>query len=114
MFLFYNKKEKTLEYRSYNFEGKMISTYTKELTNRSKMLLEQTYGQKSDEGQNEALFSVQDQGYVTVYPVKEGKYYTYEVNFFLPTGASNGVMRLPKSRTTNGLRPCSWAVPIRW
>ncbi|MBK7559079.1 MAG: hypothetical protein IPI54_12870 [Chitinophagaceae bacterium] len=82
MFLFYNKREKTLEYRAYNFEGKMISTYTKELSNRSKMLLEQTYGQKSDEGQNEALFSVQDQGYVTVYPVKEGKYYTYEVNFF--------------------------------
>jgi len=82
MFLFYNKKEKTLEYRAYNFEGKMISTYTKELTNRSKMLLEQTYGQKSDDGQNEALFSVQDQGYVTVYPVKEGKYFTYEVNFF--------------------------------
>ncbi|MBK8494507.1 MAG: hypothetical protein IPL50_05385 [Chitinophagaceae bacterium] len=82
MFLFYNKREKTLEYRAYNFEGKMISTYTKELTNRSKMLLEQTYGQKSDEGQNEALFSVQDQGYVTVYPVKEGKYFTYEVNFF--------------------------------
>ncbi len=82
MFLFYNKKEKTLEYRAYNFEGKMISTYVKELTTRSKMLLEQTYGQKSDEGQNEALFSVQDQGYVTVYPVKDGKYYTYEINFF--------------------------------
>ncbi|MBK6634460.1 MAG: hypothetical protein IPG38_09190 [Chitinophagaceae bacterium] len=25
---------------------------------------------------------MQDQGYVTVYPVKEGKYFTYEVNFF--------------------------------
>ncbi len=82
MFLFYNRKEKTLEYRAYNFEGKKISTYTKELTSRSKALLEQTYGSKGDEGQNEALFSVQNQGYVTVYPVKEGKYFTYEVNFF--------------------------------
>jgi hypothetical protein len=82
MFLFYNKKEKTLEYRAYGFDGKQLSTYTKELTNRSKALLEQTYGQKSDEGQNEALFSVGNQGYVTVYPVKEGKYYTYELNFF--------------------------------
>ena len=82
MFLFYNKKEKTLEYRAYNFEGKQISTYTKELTSRSKALLEQTYGTKGDEGQNEALFSVGNTGYVTVYPVKEGKYFTYEVNFF--------------------------------
>ncbi len=82
MFLFYNRKEKTLEYRAYNFDGKQISTYTKELGPRSQAMLESTYGQKSDEGQNEALFSVQNQGYVTVYPVKDGKYYTYEVNFF--------------------------------
>ncbi|HMI80128.1 MAG TPA: DUF6770 family protein [Ferruginibacter sp.] len=82
MFLFYNKREKTLEYRAYSFEGKILSTYTKELTNRSKMLLEQSYGSKGDEGQNEALFSVGNTGYVTVYPVKEGKYYTYEVNMF--------------------------------
>ncbi len=82
MFLFYNKKEKTLEYRAYGFDGKQLSTYTKELNNRSKMLLESTYGQKSDDGQNEALFSVGNQGYVTIFPVKEGKYYTYEVNFF--------------------------------
>lgn len=82
MFLFYNRKEKTLEYRAYNFEGKQISTYTKELTSRSKALLEQTCGSKGDEGQNEALFSVGNTGYVTVYPVKEGKYFTYEVNFF--------------------------------
>jgi hypothetical protein len=82
MFLFYNKKEKSLEYRAYGFDGKILSTYTKELTNRSKALLEQTYGSKGDEGQNEALFSVGNTGYVTVYPVKEGKYYTYEVNLF--------------------------------
>lgn len=82
MFLFYNRKEKTLEYRAYSFEGKMLSTYTKELTRRSKMLIETTYGQKSDDGQNEALFSVGNTGYVTIYPVKENKYFSYEVNFF--------------------------------
>lgn len=82
MFLFYNRKEKTLEYRAYSFEGKQLSTYTKELTNRSKMLIESTYGQKSDEGQNEALFSVGNTGYVTIYPVKENKYFSYEINFF--------------------------------
>ncbi len=82
MFLFYNRKEKTLEYRAYGFDGKQKMTYTKELNKRSKALIESTYGQKSDEGQNEALFSVADQGYVTTYPVKEGKYYSYEINFF--------------------------------
>ena len=82
MFLFFNDKEKTLEYRAYGFDGKQKMTYTKELTKRSRNLIEQTYGTKSEEGQNEALFSVGDNGYVTVFPVKEGKYYSYEVNFF--------------------------------
>ncbi len=82
MFLFYNAKEKTLEYRTYNFEGKVKSTYTKDLTSRTKMLIESTYGTKSEAGQNEAIFSVGNFGFTTVIPVKEGKYYSYEVNFF--------------------------------
>lgn len=82
MFLFYNKKEKTLEYRAYDFNGKQKMSYVKDLDKRSQALLESTYGSKSDEGQNEALFSVNNDGFVTVYPVKEKKYYSYEINFF--------------------------------
>jgi len=82
MFLFYNDKEKTLEYRSYGFDGKQKSTYTKEINNRTKWLIESTYGTKSEEGQNEAIFSVGNLGFTTVIPIKEGKYYSYEVNFF--------------------------------
>ena len=76
MFLFYNKKEKTLEYRAYGFDGKQKMTYTKELNKRSNALLEETYGTKGEDGQNEALFSVGNKGYTTVFPVKEGKYYS--------------------------------------
>lgn len=82
MFLFFNDKEKTLEYRAYGFDGKIKSTYTKELNKRSRNLIEETYGSKSEEGSNEALFSVGDKGFTTIFPVKEGKYYSYEVNFF--------------------------------
>lgn len=82
MFLFYNRKEKTLEYRTYGFDGKQKTSYTKDLTNRTKMLIESTYGTKSEEGQNEAIFSVGNVGFTTVIPVKEGKYYSYEINFF--------------------------------
>lgn len=82
MFLFFNDKEKTLEYRAYGFDGKQKSTYTKELSRRSRNLIEETYGSKSEEGSNEALFSVGDKGFTTVFPVKEGKYFSYEVNFF--------------------------------
>lgn len=82
MFLFYNSKESILEYRSYNFEGKVVSTYTKELDKRSKWLLESTYGSKSEDGQNEAIFDVEKVGYATVIPIREKKYYSYEVNFF--------------------------------
>lgn len=82
MFLFYNSKEKTLEYRAYGFDGKQKMSYVKDLNKRSKALIESTYGTKSDEGQNETLFSVNNDGFVTIYPVKEGKYYSYEVNFF--------------------------------
>ena len=82
MFLFYDDKEKTLEYRSYGFDGKQKSSYVKELNKRSKQLLEETYGTSNEDGQNEALFDIEDVGYVTVFPVKEGKYYSYEVNYF--------------------------------
>lgn len=82
MFLFYDNKEKTLEYRAYGFDGKQKMSYVKDLNNRSKMLLEQTYGHTSDEGQNEALFDIPNTGYVTVFPIKEGKYFSYEVNYF--------------------------------
>jgi hypothetical protein len=84
MFLFYNRKEKTLEYRSYGFDGKMKSSYVKELTKRSMALIDETYqlNISDEEGQNQALFSVGDKGFVTVFPVKEGKYFSYEVNFF--------------------------------
>ena len=82
MFLFYDNKEKTLEYRSYGFDGQEKFSYVKELNNRSKMLIEETYGHTGEEGSNEALFDVRDLGYVTVYPVKEGKYFSYEVNYF--------------------------------
>jgi hypothetical protein len=83
LFLFYNSKEKTLEYRTYGFDGKIKSTYTRELNNRTKWLIESTYGTKSEKGQNETIFSVGDVGFTTVIPVKEGKYYSYEINFFL-------------------------------
>ena len=43
MFLFFNDKEKTLEYRAYGFDGIQKMTYTKELTKRSRNLIEQTY-----------------------------------------------------------------------
>jgi hypothetical protein len=80
MFLIHNRKEKTLEYRCFGFDGKQKSTYTKELSKRSEALLEQTY--KDEEGQNEALFNVNNNGFVTIYPVREGKHYSYEINFF--------------------------------
>jgi hypothetical protein len=82
MFLFFNDKERTLEYRAYGFDGKVKHTYTKELNKSSNFLIEHTYGSVSEEGQNEALFSVGNKGYVTVFPVKKGKYYSYEINFF--------------------------------
>jgi hypothetical protein len=82
MFLLYNRKEKSLEYKAYGFDGKQKMTYTKELTRRSRDLIDMTYGSKSEDGQNEALFSVGNQGYTTVFPVREGKYYSYEVNYF--------------------------------
>ena len=81
MFLFYDSKEKTLEYRAYGIDGKQKVSYVKELNKRSKMLIEQTYGTKSEDAQNEALFDIPNVGFTTIYPVKEGKYYSYEVNF---------------------------------
>lgn len=82
MFLFYNKKEKTLEYRTYGFDGKQLNSYTEEIGKRTEMLLEQTYNSHTEEGDNKGIFDIEDKGYVTIYPVKDGKYYSYMVNFF--------------------------------
>ena len=82
MFLFYNKKEKHWNTALMISMANKKMSYVKDLDKRSQALLESTYGSKSDEGQNEALFSVNNDGFVTVYPVKEKKYYSYEINFF--------------------------------
>lgn len=83
MFLFYNNKEKTLEYRAYDFTGKQVASYLKDLSNRSKNFLEATYKTTSEIAENEALFDLPNKGYVTVFPIREKKYYSYEINVFL-------------------------------
>ncbi len=82
MFLFYNDKTRTLEFRSYGFDGKQKTSYEKELGKRSDALLKAIYGSNSEDAQNENLFSVNNVGYVSVFPIREKKYYSYEVNFF--------------------------------
>lgn len=82
LFLFYNREDKTFEFRAYGFDGKQKFTYTKEFDKRSKAYMEAVMGSRSDEGQNESLFSVNEEGFVTVFPVREKKYYSFEINFF--------------------------------
>lgn len=82
MFLFFNKKDKSLEYRAYGFDGKIKSTYSKELDKKTQALMNEVYGAKTDDGDNSALYDIPNVGYTTVYPVKEKKYYSFEVNTF--------------------------------
>ena len=83
IFLFYNKSEKQLDYRIYDLEGKKKYEYTKELDKKTKALIEQYQKFKTEEGMNKEIFDIEDRGFISVIPSRDGKEYTYEINILL-------------------------------
>jgi hypothetical protein len=80
IFLFYNKGEKQLDYRIYDMSGKMKYDYTKEIDKKTKAMLENYERFKREDGLNKEIFDIEDRGFITIIPERDGSHYTYEID----------------------------------
>ena len=81
-FLFQNGDTKTLDMKIYDMEGKLKYTYSRDYDKRTDDLMKQYATLHTDEGTNQNVFDLGENGYVTVLPLRDGKQRTYEVDFF--------------------------------
>ena len=96
MFMFYDGKERMLDFRLYGLDGSKKQNYSKVLSKKSDAYFEFSQSQQDEEIENKNVFDIKNKGYVTVIPERDGRQYSYEVNFlasdrkrqwtFAPTG----------------------------
>jgi hypothetical protein len=82
MFMFHDEDQKMLDYRVYGLDGKQKFNYQRPIDKKTKKYIEQTLAMHTEETQNKNLYSIEDRGFVTTIPIRDGKQYTYEVNFY--------------------------------
>jgi hypothetical protein len=81
-FLFYDNDTNTMDFRLYGTDGKKKFNYTRPIDKRTEALIAMYKAQKSEEGENQNVFDIKGKGFVCVFPVRDGKQYTYEVDFY--------------------------------
>lgn len=83
VFMFYDDDQNMLDYRLYDLDGKQSYTYSKVLDKRSENYFKSSPNIGDDEeSENQNIFDVKDKGFVSIIKVREGKKYTYEVNYY--------------------------------
>lgn len=83
MFEFFDGEEKSLVFRSYDFTGKQVAAYYRELDKKSFRFYAEQSSQSKEDTQNRTLFPVEGKGFISLIPVRdEGKDYAYEVNYY--------------------------------
>lgn len=91
IFLFYNSKERTLEYQIFGVNGSKKRTYSRELTKKEKAFFEATYMGNDEESSFKGLYPVEGKGFISNTPSREGKDYTFELDFFSAEKTNNGI-----------------------
>lgn len=81
-FLFKNGEDKTLDMKIYDIDGKLKYTYSREYDKRTDDLMKRYETMHTDEGTNQNVFNLGEQGYATVLPLRDGKQRTYEVDYY--------------------------------
>ena len=81
-FLFKNAEDKTLDMKIYDIDGKLKYSYSREYDKRTDDLMKRYETMHTDEGTNQNVFNLGDQGYATVLPLRDGKQRTYEVDYY--------------------------------
>jgi hypothetical protein len=82
MFMFYDKDQKLMDYRTYGLDGKQKFSYQQPIDKKSKTYIDQILGRNTEETQNKNLYGIEDRGFVTSIPLREGKQYTYEIHYY--------------------------------
>ncbi|MDR6567477.1 DUF6770 family protein [Chitinophaga ginsengisegetis] len=82
-FLFQDEKERKLTMKIYSMEGKLLRTYINEYSRKTEEFMKMYNKDRADnEATNQHVFDVGEKGFVSVMPVKDGKDYTYEMDFY--------------------------------
>lgn len=82
-FLFQDEKERKLTMKIYSMEGKLLRTYINEYSRKTEEFMKMYNKDHSDnEATNQNVFDVGEKGFVSVLPVKDGKDFTYEMDFY--------------------------------
>jgi hypothetical protein len=82
LFMFYDSDQKMLDYRVYGADGKQKFNYTRPIDRKTRNYIDGYAMYDNEEAQNKNLFSIENKGFVTCIPVREGKQYTYEISFY--------------------------------
>jgi hypothetical protein len=82
MFMFYDKDQKLLDYRVYAIDGKQKFNYQRPIDKKTQNYIAQAFSLNTEETQNKSLFGIPGRGFATAVPVRDGKQYTFEVNFY--------------------------------
>ncbi|HEY9341488.1 MAG TPA: DUF6770 family protein, partial [Hanamia sp.] len=72
-FLFKNAEEKTMDMKIYNMDGKLKFSYSNEYDKKTDDLMKRYETLHTDEGTNQNVFDLGDQGYASVLPLRDGK-----------------------------------------
>ena len=81
-FLFKNEDTKTLDMKIYDFDGKLLYTYSRDFDKKTDDLMKRYATMHTDEGMNKNVFDIGDEGYVSVLPLREGKASTYAMDYY--------------------------------
>jgi hypothetical protein len=82
-FLFQDEKERKLTMKIYAIDGKLLRTYTNEYSRKTEEFMKLYNKDRSNnEATNQNVFDVGEKGFVSVMPVKDGKDFTYEMDFY--------------------------------
>jgi hypothetical protein len=84
VFLFYDDEQNMLDYRLYNMDGKKTYSYSKLLDKKTEGYLKETLKAMSanEEADNQNVFDIPEKGFISAIPVKEGRNFSFEVNFY--------------------------------
>jgi hypothetical protein len=82
MFMFYDTDQKLMDYRTYGMDGKQKFSYQQPIDKKSKTYIDQILARNTEETQSKNLYGIEDQGFITYLPIREGKQYTYEIHYY--------------------------------
>jgi hypothetical protein len=81
-FLFKNEETKMLDLKVYGVDGKLKYTYGRDYDKKTEDLMKRYETMHTDEGTNQSVYDLGEQGYASVLPLRDGNHRTYEVDYY--------------------------------